>query len=288
MSAPSFLVATPTFAPSLAAAIVFVVELVGIFIRYANSGFFEPYIYLIQLAFVRSVAEIMKIVWTRIDNPTETFIIVTEVLTKVGSVFVLLCLFRTLSYWVRMKCYPGQIVPPLMDRIMRLVTLIALIGQILGIVGVVKMMNETDYNTGVTLRDASRALLLLASVVFILLVLMNSARANDSTNAFILIILGVISVIRSAYDVVAIIVPSTSVIATNEIVQLCFDSIPEALAIGICIFYNLSRVTSTYMQNVPTRMDDIYEPDAQYNSPAQQNAGQYQSSYPPYSRKSGF
>jgi hypothetical protein len=192
----------------------------------------------------------MKIVWTRIDNPTETFIIVTEVLSKVGSVFVLLCLFRTLSYWVRMKCYPGQIVPPLMDRIMRLVTLIALIGQILGIVGVVKMMNETDYNTGVTLRDASRALLLLASVVFILLVLMNSARANDSTNAFILIILGVISVIRSAYDVVAIIVPSTSVIATNEIVQLCFDSIPEALAIGICIFYNLSRVTSTYMVRI--------------------------------------
>jgi hypothetical protein len=248
------------------------VELVGIGIRYFTSGLFEPYLYLVKLArkfystihvnespfytkkltrwhhlkVIRTISEVMKIVWTRIDSPSSTFILITEILSKVGSVFVLFTLFRTLTYWVRIRCYPGQIMPMFVDRTLRFSLLIALVGQILGIVGIVEMMNADDYSLGVTLRDVSRVMLLVASVVFILLVLMNSARAHDSTNAFMLILLGVIATVRATYDVIAIIVPATSVVATSEIVQLCFDSVPEALAIGICIFYNLSRVTNNY------------------------------------------
>lgn len=188
----------------------------------------------------------MKIVWTRISDPSSNFILITEILSKVGSVFVLFTLFRTLTYWVRIRCYPGQIIPLFVDRTLRFSLLIALVGQILGIVGIIEMMNADDYSLGVTLRDVSRIMLLVACAVFILLVLMNSARARDSSTAFMLIILGIIATVRAVYDVIAIIVPANSVIATSEIVQLCFDSVPEALAIGICIFFNLSRVTNNY------------------------------------------
>ncbi|KAG2188738.1 hypothetical protein INT44_003877 [Umbelopsis vinacea] len=288
MSSVSSLIATPTLAPSIIAALVFGVELVGIGIRYFTSGLFEPYLYLVKLALIRTISEVMKIVWTRIADPSSTFILITEILSKVGSVFVLFTLFRTLTYWVRIRCYPGQIMPMLVDRALRFSLLIALVGQILGIVGIVEMMNADDYSLGVTLRDVSRIMLLVACGVFIFLVLMNSARARDPSNAFMLIILGIIATVRATYDVIAIIVPATSVIATSEIVQLCFDSVPEALAIGICIFYNLARVTNNYQMNAPVVVDDTYEHNVQYNGPTQYVGGQYQASYPQYSRKSDF
>lgn len=192
----------------------------------------------------------MKIVWIQMANPTENFIIICLVLSKVGSVFVLLCLFRTLEYWIRFRVHPGQPLPPLEQKVLRLSLLVAVLGQILGIVGIIEMFNTDSYNLGVTLRDASRAILLLASVIFLLLVLANASRARDPTNTTILLLLGTIAAIRAAFDVIAIIVPATSTIATSEAFQYIFDSIPEALAIGIAIFYNLARVKSAFMVGI--------------------------------------
>lgn len=189
----------------------------------------------------------MRIVWTRTDNPSETFIIVAMVLSKIGSVFILLCLFRTLTYWIQFRVHPGRLLPPGEQKILRLSLLVAVGGQILGIVGIVEMFKPESYNLGITLRDVSRGLLLAASAIFILLVLANAPRARDSTNASILLLLGVIAAIRATYDVVAVIVPSTSPVANSELWQYAFDSLPEALGIGIPIFYNLARVKGEFL-----------------------------------------
>jgi hypothetical protein len=207
-------------------------------------------LYFFQFVVIRTAGEIMKIVWIQMANPTENFIIVCLVLSKVGSVFVLLCLFRTLEYWIQFRVHPGQPLPPLEQKVLRLSLLVAVVGQILGIVGIIEMFNTDSYNLGVTLRDASRAILLLASVIFLLLVLANASRARDPTNTAILLLLGSIAAIRAAFDVVAIIVPATSIIATSEAFQYIFDSIPEALAIGIAIFYNLARVKGAFMFDI--------------------------------------
>jgi hypothetical protein len=184
----------------------------------------------------------MKIVWTQTSNPSKDFIIATEIITKIGSVFVLLCVFRLLSYWIHSKVYYGQFPPPLLRSAIALGILIAVAGQAVGIFGTIEMMNDDNYSLGVTVRAISKGLLLAASVIYLGLTLINIPRARDPKNSFVLLLLGVIATVRATYDVVAIAVPSTSVVATSEIVQYLFDTLPEALAVAVAIVYNLSNV----------------------------------------------
>jgi hypothetical protein len=109
----------------------------------------------------------MKIVWTQTSNPSKDFIIATEIITKIGSVFVLLCVFRLLSYWIHSKVYYGQFPPPLLRSAIALGILIAVAGQAVGIFGTIEMMNDDNYSLGVTVRAISKGLLLAASVIYL-------------------------------------------------------------------------------------------------------------------------
>ncbi|KAG2182585.1 hypothetical protein INT43_007516 [Umbelopsis isabellina] len=283
---------------------IFVVELLCVGFRFLSTNRFEPYYYLVNLTgkghwpyftiffqanksncnhwevVIRTVGEIMKIVWTQTSDPSDGFITATEIISKLGSVFVLLCIYRLLFRWIYARVYAGQFPPPLLKSAVSLGILIAVVGQALGILGTIEMMNADHQSLGVTIRGISKGLLLGASVFSMAITLINMPKARDPKNAFVLLLLGLIATVRAAYDVVAIAVPSTSIVVTSEIIQYLFDTLPEALAVAVGIVYNLTHVAhiyDTYLQQ-DNAMNDIYignDSRHSYSPYDQRNSGKF-------------
>lgn len=191
---------------------------------------------------VRTIGEVLKIIWTQTSDPSDGFITATEIISKLGSVLILLCIYRLLFRWIYARVYNGQYPPAFLKSAVSLGILMAVVGQALGIFGTIEMMNADHQSLGITIRGISRGLLLAASMLSMAITLINMPKARDAKNTSVLLLLGLIATVRAAYDVVAIAVPYTSIVVTSELIQYLLDTLPEALAVAVAIVYNLTHV----------------------------------------------